>query len=265
MKKTGPSLFLSYSRSDSTIATALEVALKERKLNVWRDARSITAGDRWFAAIEGAIRESRGVVVLITPASCKSDWVTYEYALAIGARVPVVAVCTLNANPPKPIEPFQIVPYQDAKSAAERIDDGIETQSRAAAREDASLPILVARFQERNGSLVYASDGKTPSICMDLWIEQAPARTKAVTFEILDLGFRDEKWTKRRQTHAPAREFLTDDMDSYGDVWISARGVGVGVSNWSIKSRLHEALLRYYSGTPISREIRSALRQIRDN
>jgi hypothetical protein len=266
MKQT-PSVFLSYSRRDSARARALEAALKARKVPVWRDVRSIAAGERWSDAIEQGIRESRGVAVLITAASAASEWVTYEYALATGAQVPVVAVRVRKAMVPSPIRRFQIVEYSDARSVAKSIDQGILAQSRAAGRKRASTPTLVARFQEVNGEIALASGGKIPQIWMELWMEQVPSQTRTVAFEILDLGFRDRKWTVRRRKQGAnsLREFLTDDMNSYGDVEIWARGVGRGPANWAINSRLYEALLRYYRSRPKNAEVRRALKQIREN
>ena len=266
MKKK-PAVFLSYSRGDKALADALEGALLKLYAHVWRDVRSIKAGTRWSASIEQGIRGSRGVVVLITAMSASSEWVTYEYAFATGAEVPVVAVRVGEVSAPSPIRQFQVVEYTSARKAAAAVLEGLSAQSRAAARARASAPKLVAKFQEVNGEIVFASGGKTPSICMDLWVEQVPSQTKSIAFEILDLGFKDRKWTVRRGKRSAnlLREFLTDDMNSYGDIEIWARGIGAGVGNWSVTSRLYEALLRYYRTRPKSAEVRRALKQIREN
>jgi hypothetical protein len=266
MKKK-PTVFLSYSRQDQARATALEAALKDRCLHVWRDIRSISAGARWSQAIEAGIRSSRGVVVLITPASATSEWVTYEYAFATGAKIPVVAVTTRGARVPSPIQQFQIVAYGEAGSVAKRIDAGLSDQSRAAGQERATSPTLVAKFREVNGEPAVASDGKTPCLWIDLWLEQVPRQTKSVSFEIPDEGFRDRKWTVRRGRRGTGvhREFLTDDMNSYGDIELWARGIGRGPGNWSASWRLYEALIRYYRSRPIGPGIRTALKQIRKN
>jgi hypothetical protein len=258
---------LSYSRDDISLAKALESALDARDVPVFRDERSITAGQGFFGAIEKGIRDCRGVVVLVTASSATSQWVTYEYAFAKGARVPVVAVRVRRAKIPGPIQHFQVVEHTDAESAAKKIDDGILAQSRAAARERLSTPTLMAKFQEVDGELLLASDDKPPSICMDLWLEHVPPATRSVAFEILDLGFRDEKWTVRRKKRdtTAAREFLTDDMNSYGDVEIWARGVGPGTGSWSHTSGLYEALERYYRDRFKSTKVRRALKQIREN
>lgn len=265
MKKR-PHVFLSYSRQDRARASALEESLKARRLGVWRDVRSIEAGTRWSEAIEAGIRSSRGAVVLITPTSTNSEWVTYEYALATGAGIPVVAVVTQGARVPSPIQQFQIVKYTDPGSVAKRIDAGLSAQSRAAGQKRAASPTLVAKFQEVNGEPATASGGRTPSLWIDLWLEQVPAQTKSVAFEIPDHGFRDRTWTvKRSRTAGTQREFLTDDMNSYGDIELWARGTGRGAGNWSGSWRLYEALVRYYRSRPTGPAIRRALKQIREN
>jgi hypothetical protein len=265
MKRRTP-IFLSYSRTDTDRAVALEQALQQRGLTVWRDARSIAAGERWAEAIEKGIRGARGVVVLVTAASARSEWVTYEYAFATGARIPIVVVAVRGARVAVPLERFQTVPYSEASGAAKKIDDGIQAQSRAAGQERATAPIILAKFQEVNGKLYRASPANTPSLGIDLWIEHAPRQTLSVAFEILDLGFSDRKWTVRRARRtADLREFLTDDMNSYGDIEIWARGIGSGSGNWFAKSTLYEALVRYHNGRPASAEIRRGLKQIRKN
>ena len=265
--KNRPTIFLSYSRQDRARATALEAALKDRKLSVWRDVRSIAAGDRWAESIERGIRGSRGAIVLITPASANSEWVTYEYAFATGAGVPVIAVSTRDVRIPNPIQQFQIVQYTDARSVAKQIDAGLSEQSRTFGQKRAASPTLVARFQEANGEPAAASGGKTPEFLIDLWLEQVPKETMRVAFEIPDIEFRDRKWTVRRTQRGAGieREFLTEDMKSYGDIELWARGIGRGNGNWSASWRLYEALVRYYRSRPIGREIRAALRQIREN
>jgi len=253
--------------NDSATAADLETALRGLGLKVWRDEQSIVPGVEWAEAIENGIRDSRAVVVLLTAASAGSEWVNYEYAFAKGARVPIVAVCIEEGQIPGPLRRFQALKFVNAKNAAKRINEGLVVQSRIVGYERASTPTLVAKFQEVNGELSRASKGKTPSYWMDLWLEQVPIQTKSVKFEILDLGFRDRKWTVPRsmQNANSFRTFLTDDMNSYGDVEIWAHGVVAQNQNWSVTSRLYEALIRYYRSRPRNAEIRRALKQIREN
>ncbi len=266
MKKT-PHIFLSYSRKDAEHATALERALKNLGLRVWRDEHSITAGKNWFVAIENGIREARRVVVLITPTSVKSEWVTYEYALATGARIPVVGVAVPGSNVPSPMRPFQIVEYSEPHRAAEAIENGIRDQARSARQKDASTPRLVAKLQEHDGELVRVPGDELDELGIDLWVERAPRETTTIAFEILDRGVRGRKWTlsRARRKSESVREFLADDIRLNGDVEIWARGFGRGHGAWSITSGLYEALAAYHISRPKTAEIRRGLEQIRYN
>lgn len=260
-----PGVFLSYSRKDLLQALLVEAALRKRGLSVFRDASSIPGGTQWFNEIETNVRKSRAVVVLLSKASRASLWVTYEYALARGATTPVVAVVLdSGVKVPSPLTHLQVVRYSDPPDVAKTLDDSIRAQSRFLSRQRSSTPVLMAKFREINGRIQLASSGRRKSFWIDLWVDGAPSSTKRVAFEILDEGFRDRKWTVRRPMRArvPVRPFLTPDMNSYGDVDISARGLGVEAGRWSTTSSLHEALLRFYRGRPISANVRRALRQI---
>jgi hypothetical protein len=83
-------------------------------------------------------------------------------------------------------------------------------------RKKTVKPELLAQFQEENGEIVqiYEEGEELPSIFMDLWIENPPANTEMVYFEITDTGFTGRKWSQRK-SKAP-RAFLTDDINSWG-------------------------------------------------
>src|SRR5262249_48814130 len=116
-----------------------------------------------------------------------------------------------------------------------------------------------------NGVVRRVSNGTPPELCMDLWVEHAPAKTQSVSFEIPDRAFRPRQWTIKRknQPRDLRREFLMDDMSSYGDIEIWAYGVLPRGASWSTSSTLYEALIRYYRSHPSSAERRAALSQIK--
>lgn len=262
-------LFLSYASNDKQRARALESSLKALKLPVWRDEHSISPGTKWFDAIEDGIRDARGVVVLVTKASRRSEWVTYEYSLARGAGIPVIAILADDTAIPTPLRSFQAVKHGHPDGVAEKIKKAFADQSRAIGRARAtSAPVLMAKFQEENGEPIRATKGKTPELCMEMWLEQVPKETKHVAFEIPDEGVDDNKWTAKRASARPTareRAFLCDDIQLYGDVEVWASGRGKGPGKWSGSWRLYEALMRYYRSRLYSRGIRAALEQIRKN
>lgn len=124
-------------------------------------------------------------------------------------------------------------------------------------------PTLLARFQEENGELctVETEDEELVPYWMDLWIQGAPPETQSVAFEIPDRGFSGRKWTVSRAKRT-IRPFLTDDMNSYGDVDILVQGTGPGVE-WTLETTLYKALEQHYRGRKKTPDIRRALKQIR--
>jgi phage gp46-like protein len=76
-------VFLSYSRKDKATMLRLRDALKGAGLAVWIDDESLEPGSPiWQQSIEDAIKESRSMVVLLSPAAKASKWVTIEIAVA---------------------------------------------------------------------------------------------------------------------------------------------------------------------------------------
>ncbi|MFD0725938.1 TIR domain-containing protein [Lysobacter brunescens] len=130
------------------------------------------------------------------------------------------------------------------------------------------IPRLLARFQEEDGQPLEVDDGGDdgcPAYWIDLWIDGAPPETTKVAFEVLDDPERDEpSWTVKRKKSA-ARDFLTDDFTSYGDVKIIA--VGTASDHrllWEIKSSLLDALMRgYRTNIPNNAAYRRAIDQLR--
>lgn len=123
-------------------------------------------------------------------------------------------------------------------------------------------PQLWARFQTgSNGKVIRA--GK--SYCAELWLTNVPDQTKRAQFKILDDSFDHvEWWVKRERGKLAGVEFLTDDMNSYGDVVIRAQG-GLEGPAWRLESTLYQGLVRSHGNSPEDPHIRKALFKIRDH
>lgn len=90
--KVGGQVFISYAREDSGFADELEAKMAEGGFRPWRDKRDIRGGEHWREAIDKAIRESKALVLIMTPAAKRSEYVTYEWGFALGAKVPVIPI-----------------------------------------------------------------------------------------------------------------------------------------------------------------------------
>lgn len=81
--------FLSYSRVDQEFVLRVARDLREAGADVWIDKLDIQYGERWDESIEKALKESRNMIVVLSPSSVGSNNVMDEvsYALEKGKRI----------------------------------------------------------------------------------------------------------------------------------------------------------------------------------
>lgn len=82
-------VFVSYSRLDAEFVEALRDRLMDGGFEVWTDS-VVRPGNDWRQEIDDAIRSAFVMLVVVTPASKSSEYVTYEWAFALGLGVRVV-------------------------------------------------------------------------------------------------------------------------------------------------------------------------------
>jgi hypothetical protein len=95
----GNQIFISYSREDQTYARNLANDLHKRGFDVWIDDR-IDYGDRWWQTIVQAILDSMALVVVMTPAAEKSEWVEREIMLSQREGKPIFPLLLHGNNFP---------------------------------------------------------------------------------------------------------------------------------------------------------------------
>ena len=81
----GKKVFISYSDADKELAWRVSDMLKAAGFEVW-DTRQIMPGDNWADITGKALQESAAMVVLLSPASLKSDNVRHEISYALGKK-----------------------------------------------------------------------------------------------------------------------------------------------------------------------------------
>jgi hypothetical protein len=93
------SYFLSYSRTDEKFALRLAKDLRAAGVAIWIDQLDIRPSEHWDRAIEQAVMNCRGLVVILSPRSVASDNVADEISYAIDSGKSVLPVkieaCTL--------------------------------------------------------------------------------------------------------------------------------------------------------------------------
>jgi HEAT repeat protein len=85
-------VFIAYDREDSDFAELVQARLTKAGHRALMDYDSLHAGDDWRDKLDQAIREADALVVIMTPEASASEYVTYEWAFALGAGVKVIPV-----------------------------------------------------------------------------------------------------------------------------------------------------------------------------
>jgi hypothetical protein len=84
-------VFVSHSHEDADFAENLQNRLRQAEFTVWTDA-NIAAGQQWRTEIDNAIKAASALIIVITPDSKASEYVTYEWGFAWGAGIKLVPV-----------------------------------------------------------------------------------------------------------------------------------------------------------------------------
>ena len=82
--------FMSYASKDDHFADLATRILEDAGIQVWIDDGALRAGEEWRNAIDQGISSADVVLVLLTPQSCESPYVTYEWAFALGKGIKVI-------------------------------------------------------------------------------------------------------------------------------------------------------------------------------
>ncbi len=113
-------LFLSYSHQDADFIHDLVPDLKNAGFTPWTDVDGIQPGDSWRTSIDNAIRQSFAVLVLMTPAARTSEYVTYEWAYAMGLGITVIPVMLEKTTLHPKLEELQYVDFTRGRRSPTR-------------------------------------------------------------------------------------------------------------------------------------------------
>ena len=109
--------FMSYSSKDAIFADLARMKLKEAGVQVWIDQGSLRAGEEWRKAIDEGISSSDVLLIMITPQSCESPYVTYEWAFALGKGIKVIPLLLETANIHPRLAVLQYLDFRNHKSS----------------------------------------------------------------------------------------------------------------------------------------------------
>ena len=90
-------VFLSYAQADQDIARQIADSLRGAGLNVWFDEWALMPGDSILKRIEDVLRATDLLLVLLSPNSVASQWVTHEWNAALSRDLKARAVTVIPA------------------------------------------------------------------------------------------------------------------------------------------------------------------------
>lgn len=76
-------IFISHSSHDAEFATAFASVLRELGHAPWRFGEKVLPGERWEAEIVSQLRDADALVILVSPESMGSTWVSHELGVAL--------------------------------------------------------------------------------------------------------------------------------------------------------------------------------------
>lgn len=244
-------IFVSYAREDKIFAQALARRLRESKRVPWQDLRDILGGDNWQITIDNALRNAEALVVIMSPNATKSQYVTYEWAFALGAGVRVVPVI----RKPATLHP-RLHSIQNIDFSTRRGTPWVMLQKSLPSPREAmhAAPEIWARF-----NLVSSKPEMQKSdYIVRLYIKPLPRNTDQITYEIHDETLKVRKWSSK----SVATNFESTIL-SNGDVLVSATIRTTNKKMIRIACPLLEALQRGH-GKISSKKIRGAMRKIEE-
>ncbi len=84
--------FISYKSDDFGFAEHLKDYIKRAGFAVWMDSDRLKAGQHWSPRIDEAISDALALIVVMTPEAKVSEYVTYEWTLALEKGIKVIPV-----------------------------------------------------------------------------------------------------------------------------------------------------------------------------
>jgi hypothetical protein len=243
-------IFVSYAREDRRFVQRLTRSLRESGRIPWQDLRDLRGGDPWQVTIDEALRKAEALIVVISPKATLSQYVTYEWAFALGAGIKVIPVIVKKRTNPHPrltsihhidFTTGRGTPWVSLRAALPKLK--IKTSAG---------PEIRAKFNMA-GSKPEKQDGY---YVINVYINNAPRGADQVTYEFHDETLQRAKWLIR----SAASDFKSTIL-SNGDSLLNASIRTPSKRTLHIASSLHEALKRGHGSTP-KQEVTKAINQI---
>jgi hypothetical protein len=191
--------FLSYSRSDEETALRLAKDLRAGGVAMWVDQLDIRPSEHWDRAIERAVQDCRGLVVVLSPRSIASNNVADEISFAIDSGKSVLPVMIERCALPLRLTRMQTI---DATRDYDRaLQQCLEEIARRDGGEAAARPVEEARVPLDPGEISLAKERLAPILgpISGKMVDQAAAKAGSIEDCYQALSRHIEDPTEREQ------------------------------------------------------------------
>lgn len=111
-----PQFFISHAKEDGDFAENLKGRLREVALDAWIDVDVLEAGVDWRKEIDDAILQSLALILVLSPDSKSSEYVTYEWAFALGSGLRIVPLMLRDTSIHPRLEVFQYLDFTNRRA-----------------------------------------------------------------------------------------------------------------------------------------------------
>lgn len=112
------SIFISYSRKDSSFAERIVRSLQSEGYSVWFDIHNIPSGVQFTAAIDQAISNADNIIVILSPDSVESQWVQREILHASSKNKRIIPIMCRSTPLPVWINDINYIDFTKNYSSA---------------------------------------------------------------------------------------------------------------------------------------------------
>lgn len=119
------SVFVSYNSKNEDFAELLKMKLEREGIEVWKDTIQIAAGTEWRNEIDQGLINCDVLVVVLNENACKSSYVTYEWAFALGSGKHIIPILTEDCEVHPRIEVLQYLNFKNGQRPWDRLVDRV--------------------------------------------------------------------------------------------------------------------------------------------
>lgn len=121
--------FISHAYEDGDFAELIQQRLEKEGYDAWVGTERLVVGIDWREEIDQTIRQATAIIVIVTPESKRSEYVTYEWAFGWGLGVEIIPIMLK----PTPLHPrIETLQFLDFTNRAARPWDALMRALRSA-------------------------------------------------------------------------------------------------------------------------------------